>query len=317
VPRSSRSWTSELAGSFHIISRIAGRDLLMGDKAKEVFLLLLEKYARGFFVDVHAFCIMGNHFHILATGREQQAGTASNKGLIRRYQKIYGDEAEPPMGASERDETVLSDEDSGMERLRRRLGSISRFTQELKQNFSRWYNKQSGRKGYLWSERFKGVIIGKGAAQLVCSAYIDLNPIRAGLVKRPEDYRWSSLGLRSRNPRRAYNLLKPVSLKADGRPLDHAWYRQFVYEAGGIKKPGQAKISERKVREVQALMGRLKLGGQLRYRFRNLTEGQAIGSKKLIEQVQKVNRRKHVKARILREGGILYSTRTLNSGSAN
>jgi hypothetical protein len=45
-----------------------------------------------------------------------------------------------------------------------------------------------------WGERFKSVIVENGETLINCLAYIDLNPIRAGLVKRQEEYRWNSIG---------------------------------------------------------------------------------------------------------------------------
>jgi hypothetical protein len=156
------------------------------------------------------------------------------------------------------------------------------------------------------------VIVGQGDAQLVCSAYIDLNPIRAGIVQKPEDYRWSSLGFRVRAPRRANQLLTPFSLGSVGGKHGLSWYRLFVYEAGSIKKRNSGRIPEKINQEVKVLMGKLKLGDKLRHRFRNLTEGQAIGNKQLIEQVQRINKRKHVKARIITDGAQLFTTRILN-----
>ena len=50
------------------------------------------------------------------------------------------------------------------------------------------------KKGYFGGDRFKSVIVDKGETLVNCLAYIDLNPLRAGLVDRPEDYRWNSLG---------------------------------------------------------------------------------------------------------------------------
>jgi hypothetical protein len=67
-------------------------------------------------------------------------------------------------------------------------------------------------KGAFWSERFKGIILSLDEALLTCSAYIDLNPIRANIEKIPEDYRWSSLGLRVRSPKEAESLLHPLVL---------------------------------------------------------------------------------------------------------
>ena len=60
--------------------------------------------------------------------------------------------------------------------------------------FARYYNRRHDRRGYFWGDRFKSVIVDKGETLVNCLAYIDLNPMRAGLVDRPEDYRWNSLG---------------------------------------------------------------------------------------------------------------------------
>ena len=64
----------------------------------------------------------------------------------------------------------------------------------IKQDFSVYYNRKHRRKGTLWGERFKSVIVENGETLVNCLAYVELNPIRAGIVKKPEDYRWNSLG---------------------------------------------------------------------------------------------------------------------------
>jgi hypothetical protein len=65
---------------------------------------------------------------------------------------------------------------------------------EIKQTFSWYYNQRHNRRGTLWGERFKSVMVERGETLINCLAYIDLNPIRADIVERPEDYRWNSLG---------------------------------------------------------------------------------------------------------------------------
>jgi hypothetical protein len=59
---------------------------------------------------------------------------------------------------------------------------------------TRCYNKENRRTGTLWEERFKSVIVESGNASRMMAAYIDLNPVRAGMVKDPAEYRWSSYG---------------------------------------------------------------------------------------------------------------------------
>ncbi|MFT5188909.1 MAG: hypothetical protein ACI9DF_001628 [Verrucomicrobiales bacterium] len=66
---------------------------------------------------------------------------------------------------------------------------------ELKQRFTQRYNKKAKRKGPLWDERFKSVLLENDKTVLLTmAAYIDLNPVRAGLVNDPKDYRWSGYG---------------------------------------------------------------------------------------------------------------------------
>ncbi len=62
------------------------------------------------------------------------------------------------------------------------------------QTFSRYYNKLHDRRGTLWGERFKSLIVENGETLINCLAYVELNAVRAGIVERPEDYRWCSLG---------------------------------------------------------------------------------------------------------------------------
>ena len=77
---------------------------------------------------------------------------------------------------------------------REKLSNLSEFMREIKAGFARHYNRRHHRRGYFWGDRFKSVIVDKGETLVNCLAYIDLNPVRAGLVERPEEYRWNSLG---------------------------------------------------------------------------------------------------------------------------
>ena len=74
--------------------------------------------------------------------------------------------------------------------VRGRLFDLSKFMKEFKHKFSTWFNGTHGRRGTLWEERFKSVLLEEGEAVRTVAAYIDLNPVRAGLCENPEDYRW-------------------------------------------------------------------------------------------------------------------------------
>ncbi len=323
MARANRQWIWEKDGSVHIISHTAGGVSWFKDDEKEYFLKLMERFASGFYLDIHAFCIMGNHFHIHATERSSLAKNAKDDELLRRYRLLYEKVWEPPPGSYEWDGTLVPDEDGGIERLRRRLGSLSRFVQELKQTFSRWYNKRYDRKGTLWTERFKGIIVERGELQLVCSTYIDLNPVRVGIVERPEDYRWSSMALRAGNPVRAKKLLAPVidySLEEtresptfrDCKNLgEFSWYREFVYTSGGVEMKDRGAIPLELVEEVRRCHGRFGIKDKFRYRVRNISEGIALGSYSYIADLQGKLKRKNIRPRGFLEGNLIWTTRVL------
>lgn len=336
MPRGKRRWISEKCGSFHIISHTTENTPLFTDEEKEKFFNLMKQLAKGFFINIHSYCIMGNHFHILATGTELKAKRASEKELIRRYKAIYGKNAEPPEGSYDDNfSKIMADEDNGIERLRERLGSISRYVQELKQGFSRWYNKKHNRKGCLWRERFKGVLVYHGLGELICSAYIDLNPIRAGVTDLPEEYNWSSLGIRLKSPVMSRKFLYPINyvdaletsvenkfsddrhytslpfmtVSQEMRGIE--WYRQFVYASGGIEIKGKAHLPQNIVEEVLQCNGYLGIRGRLCYRIRNISGGIALGGYATIEALQKKLNRRYVRSRSFIDSNWIFATRVL------
>ncbi len=319
MARRLRQWTRETEGSYHIVSRLSGERAWFDDVEKEEFLRQLERYAKGYFVQIHAFCVMSNHFHLLVTGQEEAAKTASRRQLEKRYRAMFGKRANPPWGSLENDGTIAPDPDGGEARLRARLSSVSRFLQELKASFAKWLNTHRGCKGTVWGDRFGAVVTEKvGDAELVQAAYIDLNPIRANLARVPEDYRWSSAGLKVRSPRRARGLLTPLNHPEIARKGE-AWYRMFVYCCGAEPpkrkrgrgrsrahdgragaavldwKPG--RLPEADAQAIVERAGHLGVLQRLRYRCRNLSEGMLVGSARFVTDWQRATGRKHVRAR--------------------
>ena len=340
--RASRYFLDEKFSSYHMISRTTGNGYLIGDKDKEYFVNLMFKLGRAYYVDIKSYVVMSNHFHILLSSRIDEVLGASEKELVNRYKSGFGGNAQYPEGGYLGDSYEIDyDEDGGIERLRRRLGSASRFMQDLKQRFTKWYNNEHNRKGVLWGNRFKGVAISKGDAELICSAYIDLNSIRAGLVEKPEDYRWSSIGLKVRKSSKAAKLLKEIKIEERKDTYDLNYkvkpedivdvtligdeqmavitfplYRAFVYNLGNLEKDGTARISDEVYHKSRGLCFQFNLGDSLRYRFRNITEGIGFGTEKFIGQLQEQLGRKFIKPREVtdsKNGIKLFSTRKLKS----
>lgn len=181
-------------GLYHCISRVVDRRLVFGDTEKEHFCRLLRGYARFCGVRILTHCVMGNHFHLLVEVPKRPDDPPDDDELIERIAAIHSPERTRVIGE------LLSragpvEREALRQRLWRRMGDISQFLKELKQRFSQWHNLRQGRHGTLWEERFKSVLIGPGGRALsTVAAYIDLNPVRAGLVSHPAAYRWSGCG---------------------------------------------------------------------------------------------------------------------------
>ena len=182
--------------------------------------------------------------------------------------------------------------------LRAKLSSLSEFVREIKVGFARYYNKRHNRRGYFWGDRFKSVIVDKGETLINCLAYIDLNPLRAGIVSRPEDYRWDSLGYHVQTNNRDNFLstdfgLKEFNVKSQKERIRR--YRRYVYEAGAINRPekGKTKVIGDKILEKERNREfELSRSDRFRYRTRYFTDSGIIGSKEFV--VENYQRFKHL-----------------------
>jgi putative transposase len=72
------------------------------------------------------------------------------------------------------------------------VGDLGRFMQSVGRRYVRYVNQTYRRSGTLWEGRFKSATVSRDEYLIACSRYIELNPVRAGIVAHPKDYRWSS-----------------------------------------------------------------------------------------------------------------------------
>ncbi len=130
-----------------------------------------------------------------------------------------------------------------------------------------------------WAERFKSQIVEKGETLINCLAYIDLNPVRAGLVEKPEDYRWNSLGYHVQTNNKYNFLSTDFGLKEFGEkdePERLRRYRRFVYKAGSIKLKKGYKIESEIIEKEQSKNFELTRPDRFLYRTRHLSESWII-----------------------------------------
>jgi putative transposase len=283
---------------YHCVSRVVDRQFIFGDAEKEMFVQMMRKYERFYGVRVMTYCIMSNHFHILVHVPKRPEVMPSDEVLLSEIKRIYSMEAFiqvrwqlqqfRSIGATEAAEALR-------ESFFKRMWDVSFFMKSLKQRFSAWYNKKAARTGTLWEQRFRSVLVQSGDALMTMAAYIDLNPIRAGMVEKPEDYRWSGYSEAMAGRRTAQGAIRGIVETHARRAMTNedamSTYRAIIYGEGEARPAGQNEAKGRKglakerVREVIEKKGRLSRYEMLRCRVRYFTDGVALGTKVFVDSI--------------------------------
>jgi REP element-mobilizing transposase RayT len=245
---------------------------------------------------------MTNHFHLLLEVPRPTDPLPSEEVMLTKLARLSGHqdvEAVRQRFAMYRRCGDVEGETRYLARFHARLWDVSVFMKLLKQRFSQWFNGRTGRKGTLWEERFKSVLVeGMGHALATMAGYIDLNPVRAGLVQDPKDYRWSGYGEAVAGKTRARLGLQSV-VKALMRGKEEAVsrsleiYRMHVYQEGSegretVGEDGRAArgaLTREEVEEVLRQKGQLTVGEYLRCRVRYFCDGTVFGSREFVEGI--------------------------------
>jgi REP element-mobilizing transposase RayT len=282
-------------GFYHVISRVVGRERLLRDEAdRELFRHIMRAMEAFSGCQVLTWCCLFNHFHILL--HVPAAQEVSDVELLARMKFLYRPEkvdefAEELTRYREAGQSVLAER--SREPYVRRMYNLAEFVKTLKQRMTMAYNKRHDRLGTLWTERYKSVLVeGETDALMAISAYIDLNPVRAGLVADPSDYRFSGYGEAMGGSKLARVGLGWV---VGGGPSDWSEaggvYRQLLYikgQARGLTPEGvpvRPGFSEEEVAAVVSAKGRLPMTEALRCRVRYFTDGVALGSRGFVDAV--------------------------------
>jgi REP element-mobilizing transposase RayT len=192
-------------GIFHCYNRCVRRAFLCGfdpetgqsfEHRKEWIQLRLELLAVSFAIEVCDFALLDNHIHLILRTRPDIVVQWPDHEIALRWWHICptrrdenGDAAEPVPCELK----LWLDDPEKMTELRGRLSSISWFMRLLCQRIARMANDEDGQRGKFWSERFKAQPLLDEQAVLACSMYVNLNPIRAGKAKTPEESRFTSV----------------------------------------------------------------------------------------------------------------------------
>lgn len=292
---------------YHVVSRVVDKQRVFGPREKEVFRKILRSQEAFAGVKVVTYCLMSNHFHLLLEVPDRETlAPLDEEGLLALLPLLYDGEVVEGV-KQELERTRLSGNDSWhreiLDRYERRRGDLARFVKELKLRLTFYMNKRLGRVGTLWEGRYKSVLVEGGEqALMTVAAYIDLNPVRAGMVSRPEDYRWCGYaeavagGQRAGRAREGLGTILSTALQAP--EFQHDWpetaarYRMFLFQEGrevsGDPDRGEASRSGMKEAEVEAVTsqgGRMSLAEALRHRVRYFCDGAVLGSSAFVEAV--------------------------------
>jgi hypothetical protein len=261
---------------YHLLNRIAGipGEFPFADVEKEMFIRLMKKLAGLYTLDLLAWQVMGNHFHLVVFA---PANPPSPEEAARRF------------AAYHQSKRFVDPASSQGEQLAARLRDISWFMHDLQQQFACWYNRTrpARRRGMLWGNRFKSVVLEGAIAVWECIKYVELNCVRAKLVQDPADYRfgswgeWNGTGI---HPHAAallrhlrYNLGEHTatwSLDDCQRELRMELARVSVGEAHGTTEQIEAAMTAAAATPAPLLT--------LHRRVRHWSDGQIIGTKLFI-----------------------------------
>ncbi|MEY3894812.1 MAG: hypothetical protein RLZZ214_331 [Verrucomicrobiota bacterium] len=304
---------------YHCISRVVDRKLVFGPDEKEKFRTFMRMQENFAGCRVVSYCLMSNHIHLLIEVPAAPAGGFSDEQLLERLRAIYSEAyvATVALELAEARKLVagsLAKEGLVVARIHSRftyrMHDLSEFMKTLMQRFTKWFNRTHSRQGNLWEDVFKSVIVEDGAAAKTVAAYIDLNPVRAGIAADPADYRWSSYGeaigggAKGNGKKARAGLVR--ALRAHQRVEADAafWLNDVSREYRKLLMAGAAgKTTESVGREGKTVMktlrkgmsatgaerekaraGEISLGKMLRCRVRYFTDGAVIGSRSFVNE---------------------------------
>ena len=215
----------ENGGFYHLFSRCVRQAWLCGEDPNtgenfdhrrgwiERRMLLL---AQVFAVDVYAYAVMSNHYHIVVNYCPARAQGWSDVEVAQRWLRVFGPRTADPQVRATLKAALLADP-IRLGEIRQRLGDLSWFMRGLNENIARRANAEEDRTGRFWEGRFESRPLGDVQAAHACMVYNDLNPLRAGMVAKIDSPQETSLRRRleevKTSPARLREPLRPLHLE--------------------------------------------------------------------------------------------------------
>ncbi|MGE4349935.1 MAG: transposase [Candidatus Berkiella sp.] len=196
---------------YHVMNRCVRRSFLCGfdehtqtdySHRKAWIVDRLKYLANIFAIKTCAYAIMSNHYHVVLYVEDSIASNWSEEEIIHRWAAIF------PKDAKENKHLTQK-----IQLWRERLTSISWFMRCLNEKIARDVNEEDDTAGRFWEGRFKSQALLDEAALLSAMVYVDLNPVRAGIAKTPEESEFTSIHERIQYIAKQLKINKSKSIK--------------------------------------------------------------------------------------------------------
>ncbi|MBQ0753967.1 MAG: transposase [Gammaproteobacteria bacterium] len=193
---------------YHCINRCVRRAFLCGtdrysgknfDHRRAWMVERLAQLTQVFAIDLCAYALMSNHYHLVLRIDTETLDALTDHDVALRWTALFSGHAlvQRYMAGVPMDDAEKAAASDMLQEYRARLGDISWFMRCLNEYVARKANEEDGCKGRFWEGRFKSQALLDEKALLACMAYVDLNPVRAGMAETPESSAYTSIQQRS------------------------------------------------------------------------------------------------------------------------
>lgn len=238
----------------------------------------------SFSVGMFAWAIMDNHLHLVIVVDPQMPQTWTDLDVAHRWCRITqipGATKDPKK--LERDVANLAMNPAGLEEKRQWLGSLSWFMRHLNEGIARRANREDGNRGHFWEGRYGCRKLLDDNAMIAGMVYVDLNPIRAGMVDTLGDSQYTTIHRRlrslangaTRDDAQLWPIAGPVT--GYGPDLSNRQYINMVDCMGRQPRPGKGAIDANAPPALAGANGRPAGWQELYANFQN-GFGSAVGS---------------------------------------